>query len=203
MTLAFSSRQISLPCVRMRSTNSQANLLDLLFALRIPEHVLAVLADRNVGVHAAAVHAHDRLGQEARGQPHLGGHLAADQLVELDLIGRGDHFGVAVVDFELRRRDFRMVLLVLEAHGALHFGAVIDERAQRIAGQRVIVAAGVDVLELAGFVIAPLGVHALEEEAFDFVGGVQRVAVLFVNARRRRPSARRACRRRRARRPCR
>ena len=75
-----------------------------------------------------------------------------------------------------------MVLLVLEAHGALHFGAAVDEQAQRIAGQRVVVAAGVDVLELAGLVIVPLGVRALEEEAFDFVGRVQRVAVLFVQA---------------------
>ena len=33
---------------------------------------------------------------------------------------------------------------------------------------------------LPGFVIVPLGVEALEEEAFDFVGGVERVAVLLV-----------------------
>ena len=106
----------------------------------------------HVGVHAAAVDADDRLRQEARGEAHVGGDLAADQLVELNLIGCGDDFAVAVVDFELRRRDFGVVLLVLETHGALHFGGRVDERAQRIAGQRVIVAAGVDVLELAGFV---------------------------------------------------
>ena len=171
---------MSLPCVRMRSTNCPADLAELLFALRIPEQVLAVLADGNVGVHAAAVHADHRLRQEGRGQAHVGRHLAADQLVELDLVGGGDHFAVAVVDFELRRRDFRVVLLVLEAHGALHFGGGVDERAQRIAGQRVIVAAGVDVFELAGLVIVALGVGALEQEAFDFVGGVERVAFLLV-----------------------
>ena len=129
-------------------------MLSLLFALRIPEEVLAVLADGDVGVHAAAVDAHDRLRQEADAvKPMLGGHLAADQLVELDLVGGRHHFAVAVVDFELRRRDFRVVLFVLEAHRALHFGGGVDEGAQRIAGQRVIVAAGVDVFELAGFVI--------------------------------------------------
>ena len=132
----------------------------------------------HVGVHAVAVDADDRLRQEARCQAHLRGHLAADQLVELDLVGGGDHFGVAVVDFELRRRDFGVILLVLEAHRALHFGGRVDELAQRIARQRMIVAARVDVLELAGLVIAALGVRALEEEAFDFVGGVQRVAIL-------------------------
>ena len=78
-------------------------------------------------------------------------HLAADQLVELNLIGRRHHFAVAVVDFKLRGRNFRVILLVLESHRALHFGRGIDEGAQRIAGQRVIVAAGVHVLELAGF----------------------------------------------------
>ena len=106
-------------------------------------------------------------------------HLAADQFVKLDLVGGGHHFGVAVVDFELRGRDLGVVLFVLEAHGALHFGGGVDESAQRIAGQRVVVAAGVDVLELAGLVVVSLGVGALEEEAFDFVGGVERVAVLL------------------------
>ena len=124
-------------------------MLSFLFALGIPEQVLAAFADGNVGVHAVAVHAHDRLGQEASGQPHLGRHLAADQLVKLNLVGGGHDFAVSVVDFKLRGRDFRVVLFVLEAHGALHFGGGVDERAQRIAGQRVVVAAGVHVLELA------------------------------------------------------
>ena len=111
-------------------------------------------------MHAAAVHAHHRFRQEAGGQPHVGRDLAANQLVDLDLVGGSHNFAVAVVDFKLRGRDFRMVLLVLEAHGALHFGGGVDKRAQRVAGQRVVIAAGVDVLELAGFVIAPLGVRA-------------------------------------------
>ena len=92
-------------------------------------------------MHAAAVDADDRLGQEARGHAHLRRHLAADQLVELDLVGGGNHFAVAVVDLELRGRDFGVVLLVLEAHRALHFGGGVDELAQRVAGQRVVVAA--------------------------------------------------------------
>ena len=153
---------MSLPCVRMRSTNCPAQLAELFFALGVPEQVLAAFADGHVGVHAAAVHAHHRLRQETGGQSHVGRDLAANQLVELDLIGCRHHFAVPVVDFKLRRRHFRMVLLILEAHGALHFGRGVDEGAQRVAGQRVIVSAGVDVFELAGFVVAPLRVRSRE-----------------------------------------
>src|SRR5438132_8245452 len=71
-----------------------------------------------------------------------------------------------------------MILFVLEAHGALNLGRGVDEGAQRVAGKRVVVAAGVDVFEFAGFVIAALGVGAGEEEALDFIGGVERVALL-------------------------
>jgi hypothetical protein len=70
-----------------------------------------------------------------------------------------------------------VVLLVLEAHGALHFGRGVDELAQRIERERVVVAAGVDELELAGLVVALLGVLAGEEEALDLGGRVE--GVLF------------------------
>jgi hypothetical protein len=96
-------------------------------ALWIPEEVGLALGDGHVGVHAAAVDADDRLGQEAGRVAHVVGHLAAEQLVELDLVGRGNHFAVAVVDFELAGRDFGVVLFVLEAHGALHFSRGVDE----------------------------------------------------------------------------
>ena len=115
-------------------------------------------------MHAAAVHAHHRLRKEAGGQAHVGRDLAANQFVDLDLIGCSHNFSIPVVDFKLRWRDFRMVLFVLEAHGALHFGGSVDERAQRIAGQRVIVATGVDILELAGFVIAPFRIRPLNRK---------------------------------------
>ena len=52
--------------VRMRSMNDQPILLSFSSPLAIPEEVLAVLAHRNVGVHAAAVDADHGLGQEAR-----------------------------------------------------------------------------------------------------------------------------------------
>ena len=51
------------------------------------------------------------------------------------MIGSRYYFRVAVVDFKLRGRNLGVVLFVLEAHGALHFGGGIDKRAQRIAGQ--------------------------------------------------------------------
>ena len=88
----------------------------------------------------------------------LCGDLAAEQLVELDLVGRGHDLSVAVVDFELAGRNFGVILLVLEAHGALHFSRGVDELAQRVERQHVVVAAGVDELELAGLVVALLGV---------------------------------------------
>ena len=113
-----------------------SELGELLFALLVPEEVGLALGDGDVGVHAAAVDADDGLGQEAGGVAHVGGDLTAEQLVELDLVGRGHHFGVAVVDFKLAGRDFRVVLLVLEAHGALHFSRGVNELAQRIERQR-------------------------------------------------------------------
>ena len=87
----------------MRSTNSQANLEIFSSPLGSQKMFLPFFMTRHVGVHAAAVDADDGLGQEAGGHAHGVGHLAADQLVELDLVGGGDHFAVAVVDFKLRR----------------------------------------------------------------------------------------------------
>src|ERR1022692_2935468 len=46
----------------------------------------------------------------------------------------------------------------------------------------MIVAAGVHVFKLASLMISTLGIGALEEEAFNFVGRVQRVALLFIEA---------------------
>ena len=46
----------------------------------------------------------------------------------------------------------------------------------------MIVAAGIDVFELIGLVIAAFRVGTVEEEAFDFVGGVEGVALFLVEA---------------------
>ncbi len=80
---------------------SPAHFAELLFALGVPEKVLAVLADGNVRVHAAAVHSHHWFRQERCRQPHVGRNLAADQLVKLNLVGGGHDFAVSIVDFEL------------------------------------------------------------------------------------------------------
>src|SRR5262245_16786663 len=74
-----------------------------------------------------------------------------------------------------------MVFLVLEAHGALHFGGGANERAQGIARKRVVVSAGIHVLKLAGLMVATLGVGALEKKTFNFVGRVERVTFLLVH----------------------
>src|ERR1700722_11965714 len=73
-----------------------------------------------------------------------------------------------------------MVFLVLEAHGTLYFGSGVNKRAQRITRQRVVITAGVDVLELASFVVSPLRIRSLKKEAFDLVGRVQGVAFILV-----------------------
>src|SRR5262252_6228820 len=73
-----------------------------------------------------------------------------------------------------------MIFLVLESHRALHFGGGVDEGAQRITGQTMVIAAGVDVLEFLRLEVAALGVYTLEQEALDLIGGVERVVVLLV-----------------------
>src|SRR5712664_1502829 len=70
-----------------------AHLAEFLLALRIPEKILAALTAR-------AVHTHDWLGQKARAQSHVRRDLAADQLVELNLIRGGDHFSITIIDLE-------------------------------------------------------------------------------------------------------
>jgi hypothetical protein len=154
---------------------------ELLLALFVPEEVGLALGDRDVGVHAAAVHADHRLGQVAGRVAHVVGDLAGQQLVKLDLVGRAHNLGVAVVDLILAGRNLGVVLLVLEAHGALHFGRGVDELAQRIERQRVIVAAAGDELELAGLVVLLLGVLAGEQEALNLGGRVQRVVAFSLN----------------------
>ena len=159
-----------------------AKFAELLLALGIPEQVFAVFADGDIGVHAAAIHADHRLRQEARREAHVRGHLAANQLVKLNLVRGGNHFAIPVVDFELRRRDFRVIFLVLESHRSLHFRGRINKRAQRIARQRMVVTAGIHVFEFAGFVVTPLRVLPPEKKSFDFIGGVQRIAFFLVEA---------------------
>src|SRR5882724_13096830 len=68
---------------------SPAELAQLFFAFGVPEQVLSVFADGNVGVHAVAVYTDHRLGQERSCQSHSGRNLAADEFIQLDLVGRG------------------------------------------------------------------------------------------------------------------
>src|SRR5208283_221057 len=46
----------------------------------------------------------------------------------------------------------------------------------------MVVAAGVYILELPSFMVMAFGVGTFEEKALDFVGGVERVAFLLVQA---------------------
>src|SRR5579883_694725 len=163
----------------MRSTNFQPNALNCSEPLGSQKRFLPFLLTETLVCMPLPL-TPTTGGQEACGHLHLGGNLAADELVQLDLIGCGHDVAVVVVDLELRRRDLGMILLVLKAHRALDLGDGIDEIAQRIARKRVIVAAGIDVFELAGFVVAPLRVETLEEKALDLVGGVERVAFLGI-----------------------
>src|ERR1041385_2314593 len=78
-----------------------AQLAQLLFTLGVPEKIFAVFADGNIRVHAVAVYADNRLGQERRSQSHAGGNLPANELIKLDLVGSGHNFTIAVIDFKL------------------------------------------------------------------------------------------------------
>src|SRR5262245_39713772 len=73
-----------------------------------------------------------------------------------------------------------MIFLVCESHGPEGLGGVVNELAQRITGERMIIADGVDVLELAVLVIAPLSVGSAEVEPFNFVGSVKSISVFLV-----------------------
>ena len=78
-------------------------------------------------MHAAAVHADHGFRQKRGCQSHVGCNLAADQLIELNLIGSRYYFCVPVVDFKLRRRNFGMIFFILKSHGALDFRRRVDE----------------------------------------------------------------------------
>src|SRR5689334_5301844 len=158
-----------------------SKLAEFFLAFGVPKEIFPFLADRDVGVHAVAIYTHYRLGQERRGQAHSGGHLAADQFVDLDLVGGGNNLTIAVIDFKLRWRNLRVVFFILETHGALDFRRGVNKCAQQIARKRMVVAAGVHIFELAGFVVATFSVSALKEEALNFIGGVERVAFLLVH----------------------
>src|SRR6185437_16837091 len=73
-----------------------------------------------------------------------------------------------------------MVFFILEAHGALHFRCGVNECTQRVARQGVIVATGIYVIEFCGFMVAALGIHPLEQKSFNFIGGIERVAMFFM-----------------------
>jgi hypothetical protein len=73
------------------------------------------------------------LGRNDGRHAHLRGDLAREQLVELHLVGGDADLGVRVVHLELRGRDLGVILLVLEAHRALHLGRGVDEAAEGVA----------------------------------------------------------------------
>src|SRR5439155_18556207 len=102
----------------------------------------------------------------------LVGLLARNQFVKHNLVGSARRFGVGIVDLELRRRDLGVIFLIGKAHGALHLGYRVDEATQRIARQRVVVAALIHKLELAKGAIGALGIAAAEQEALDFISGI-------------------------------
>ncbi len=71
--------------------NCQAMGLSFSSPFGIPKQVLAIFGDGDVGMHAASIHADDRLGQKAGGDTQSCGNLATDELIKLDLIGRSHY----------------------------------------------------------------------------------------------------------------
>src|SRR6267154_1159765 len=74
-----------------------------------------------------------------------------------------------------------MVFFVLEAHRTLHFSSRIDEGAQRIAGQGMVISARIHVFKFSSFVVTPLGVRSLKQKSFDLVRSIQRVLLALVH----------------------
>src|SRR6266481_5719887 len=75
-----------------------------------------------------------------------------------------------------------MILFVLESHGALHFGGGIDETAQRIAGQRVVITASVYIFEFQSFVVGAFRFRIFEKKSFNLICGIQGVAVFLMES---------------------
>ena len=130
-------------------------------------------------MHAAAVNARDRLGQEGCRHPHIGGHLPADQLVELYQVAGPHNPGVRKIQLELRRRHLRVVLLVPEAHRALRLGRGVYEGLQRRQRQGMEVAAARDKLEAGDLVVGLLGGQPFYHEALHLAGHFGRYAAQF------------------------
>ena len=151
------------------------------WSVLIVEKILSVAGQTHVGMHAAAVDAGDGFGQEGGGHVHGLGHLTAEQLVQLDAIGGDQGGGILEVHFELAGPNLGMVLLVLEAHGALHFRRGVDEAAQRVLGQAIEIAAGADQIKDTGFVIVAFRVAAVEDETLYFGRDVGHGAVFLVH----------------------
>ncbi len=59
------------------------------------------------------------LGRKACGIAHVSRDLPAQQLIELDLVGRGYHLAIAVINLELAGRNFRVIFLIAKAHRSL------------------------------------------------------------------------------------
>src|SRR6185312_15815003 len=58
----------------------------------------------------------------------------------------------------------------------------VNELAQRISGQRMIVATGIHIVELACLVVATFRVHTLKEKAFNFIRCIEGVALFLVQS---------------------
>src|SRR6185312_7316415 len=71
-----------------------------------------------------------------------------------------------------------MILLILKPHRTLYLRRGIDERTQGIAGEGIVVAACIHVLELTRLVEASLRIDALKQEALDLIGCIQRITML-------------------------
>ena len=161
------------------------------------EDRVAALPDRLVDVHARAVVAEDRLGHEAgRLAVGLGDHVG-DVLIDLHVVGHGDHG--AELDAELVLRGGHLVVVLLD--GDAHLGhhrdhlradvlAAIDRRHGEVAalGARTVAEVahlvfGAGVGGQLGGVDAEAGVvriggeaHVVEDEELGFRADEQRVA---------------------------
>ena len=140
---------------------------------RVGKHVFAILEQRHIGVHAAAVDAEHRLGHEGGVQAVLLRQRLDGQLEGHDVVGGGQRVGVLEIDLVLSSRDLVMGGLDFKAH-------LLKRHADFAAGALAVIERA--QVKIAGFV-ARLGGRAprivgLEEEKLALGADVEGIAQL-------------------------
>ena len=127
----------------------------------VDERVALALPERDVGVHARALHAGQRLGHEGGEDAFLARHLLDHHAGGHDGVGHGQRVGVAQVDLVLAVRVLVLGVLYGDAHLLEHEHRAPAQVARQVGHREVEVGAGVQGDR------APLRVGVGEVEELD------------------------------------